>query len=244
GTGGRVPSHGTERQPEFLLGKTTRPPKVPTGRGPADIAGARRRSRQHTTGRRQCPGDRTRRLLPETALDLDSARRILSWAKAGLPIVVVGDPVLRTRGLNQDSDAALRKVLAELRRQSTVQQVAEESDVLSALRTAEVEPAASYAGASDLLNLHRGSGDTDYHSFWNSGKDRETTTVTLTGSGRPYRHDPWTGKVTPIAAYTRTADGVRVEVSAASGGSVPSSSGPTRKGPSPARGTDPPGRGL
>nr|WP_238426348.1 glycosyl hydrolase [Streptomyces adustus] len=156
----------------------------------------------------------------ETALDLDSARRILSWAKAGLPIVVVGDPVLRTRGLNQGADAALRRVLAELRRQSTVQQVAEESDVLPALRTAEVEPAASYTGASDFLNLRRESGDTDYYYFWNSGKDRETTTVTLTGSGRPYRYDPWTGEVTPIAAYTRTADGVRVEVSAASGDGV------------------------
>ncbi|MEU0597447.1 glycosyl hydrolase [Streptomyces sp. NPDC006393] len=156
----------------------------------------------------------------ETPLDLDTATRILSWAKARLPIVIVGDPVERTRGLHQGSDAELRKVLAELRRQPSVTQVGKESEVLSALRSAKVTPAASYSGSSSFLNIRRTTGDTNYYYFWNSGKNRETTTVTLTGSGRPYRYDPWTGKVTPIPEYTRRANGVRVEISAASGDGV------------------------
>ncbi|CAL9394626.1 hypothetical protein SUDANB145_01337 [Streptomyces sp. enrichment culture] len=156
----------------------------------------------------------------ETALDLDTAERVLSWAKAGLPVVVVGDVDDRVRGLAPGADAKLREVLKELYRQKPVTRVAKESDVLGALKADKVTPAAAYDGASSFLNLRRETKDTNYYYFWNSGEERETTTVALTGSGRPYVYDPWTGVVTPVAEYTRTAKGVRVEISAAGGDGV------------------------
>ncbi len=157
----------------------------------------------------------------ETALDLATAQKILSWAKAGLPIVVVGEIPDRTRGLATGDDAALRATLEELSDLDTVSYVDREADVLEALRGAGVRPAASYTAPSSFLGIRRQTADTSYYYLWNLAEDRtETTTVTLEGSGDPYRYDPWTGEVERVARFTRTSRGVRVRVSAAAGDGV------------------------
>ena len=158
---------------------------------------------------------------PETnaTMDLADARRVLGWAEAGLPVVIVGDLPTRVRGHHPDQDAALRKVQAQLLDARSVTQVATEADVLAALTRSGVEPAVSYADAP-VVSLHRRTSDTDYYYLFNSGDHTVSTTAEFAGSGDPYLYDAWTGDVTRMAAFARTSKGVRATVTLGSGDST------------------------
>ncbi|MFF5078426.1 glycosyl hydrolase [Actinoplanes sp. NPDC000266] len=156
----------------------------------------------------------------ETTLDLATATKILSWARAGLPVVIVGETPSRVRGLAPGQDARLRAVIGQLLAQRTVRVVDREAAVTGALAGLGVRPAASFAQPSPFLNLRRTTRDSDYYFFWNNSATRATSTVTLTGQGRPFRYDPWSGTVTPITSYTRVPGGVRLDISATSGNGV------------------------
>lgn len=151
----------------------------------------------------------------ETPLDLQSVRKLLSWAQAGLPLVIVGETPDRVRGYAPAEDALLRKTLQKLTRLRNVANVETEGQVAGALRRFDVEPAADYATSTEFLNIRRQTADSNYYYLWNLTGKRADLTVELAGDGDPYRYDPWTGKVERIAEFTRTRKGIRVTVSAA-----------------------------
>ena len=161
--------------------------------------------------------DNTKNTNTNPTLDLASAKKILAWAKSGLPIVVVGDVPNRVRGNHPGQDTDLQAVTARLLAQPKVTAVATEDQVLPALRDAGVRPAAQFAHPAPVVALHRKTAASDYYHLFNSGDTAATTTVSLQGRGRPYEYDAWTGKVSPIAEYTRTGDRVTVEVNLKSG---------------------------
>jgi hypothetical protein len=150
-------------------------------------------------------------------MDLATAKRIRTWAHTGFPVVVVGDLAQQVRGNRPAQDSALRSVLDDLLAQDSVTTVNDRAEVTKALAAANITPAASYDAS--LMSLHRRTTDSDYYYLFNSDTKQTTTSVVLTGSGRPYRYNSWTGAVTPIASYTRVPGGVRVEVDLASGDS-------------------------
>lgn len=150
-------------------------------------------------------------------MTLAAARRLLSFTRSGLPVVVVGKLPARVRGYHPAQDAALRGINRQLLATRGVRQVSNQAAVLGALRAAGVRSAAKFAKPSPFVTLHRQTANTDYYHLFNSSPEDATTTVTLTGRGSPYRYDAWTGIVTPIAEYQRTAKGVRFQVTLASG---------------------------
>ena len=156
----------------------------------------------------------------DPTMTLDTARHILGWARAGLPVVVVGTLPDRVRGNHPQQDSALRRVSRQLLATRGVRHVGDEAGVLGALRAAGVRSDAAFAQPSPLVALHRQTSDTDYYQLFNSSPDSATTTVTLSGPGTPYRYDAWTGSVTPVAKYQRSGTGVRFQVSLASGDSA------------------------
>lgn len=151
-------------------------------------------------------------------MSLTAAERILSWARSGFPVIVVGNLSERVSGYHPDEDGALRQVIADLLAQKSVTKVASFAAVLSALRTAGIDSAASY-DSKPLVTMHRQTPDSDYYYLFNAGADRTTASVTLKGAGTPYRYDAWTGVIRPIGKYLRTATGVRVDVDLAIGDS-------------------------
>lgn len=158
------------------------------------------------------------RLDSGSPMSLATATRILSWARSGFPVVVVGDLSERVGGYNPAQDEALRKVIAELLVQKSVTNVTRPAAVLGALRAAGIGSAASY-DSKPLVTMHRQTSDSDYYYLFNAGADRTTASVTLKGGGIPYRYDAWTGVIRPIGKYIRTATGVRVDVDLATGDS-------------------------
>lgn len=166
----------------------------------------------------------------KTSMPVEVARKILSYARAGLPVIVVGTPPDRTPGFLPGSDAELQKVVHELLEEKNVYRVAHESDVPGKLRSLGIRPAAEPGSPSPMLSVHRRdkATRTDYYFLYNQGVVSpkgepanlfEPATgapldieVSLEGRGNPYLLDAWSGKITPIAQYTAGADRVTLRV--------------------------------
>lgn len=151
------------------------------------------------------------------ALDLATARRVLGWAKAGLPIVFAGPLPERVFGNQPGQDAQLRALVQQILAQPSASHVATEAEIVGALSAAGVAPAAAFEHPSPISGVHRETEDTHYWFLFNHGAETVETTVALRGAGVPYRLDGWSGATTAIAQYERTADGVRVPLRIRSG---------------------------
>jgi hypothetical protein len=164
-------------------------------------------------------------------LALADARKLLTLARAGLPMVLLGafDQALTPGVPGQDETERLREVLARLLALPHVTAVTDKSAVGDALTALGVTPDARYATASTLLNAHRVNGDTDLYYLCN-GKHAETVKppvatidhdVTLRRTRRgttvPYLLDPWTGEARRIGRYTEDGDTITVRVTLAPG---------------------------
>ena len=166
----------------------------------------------------------------KTSMPVEVARRILGFARAGLPVIVVGAPPDRTPGNTPEADAALQSVIAQLLAERTVSRVAHEADVPGKLRALGIRPAAEPAQPSSLLSIRRldAAARTAYYFFYNQGivspPDEPGTLfepatgqpvereVSLEGSGRPYLLDAWSGRITPIAQYTSAGGRVTLKI--------------------------------
>ena len=158
----------------------------------------------------------------ESAISLDGAQRLLSYARAGLPVVVLGNwtTVASTGHVDPTQDAAVAAAIAELLGQPTVVQVADLSQIPAALAQLGVTPAVQY-DTSTLMNVHRVDGPTDFYYLANARHAENRTLVpidqiawlTPTSPGAvPFRLDVWTGQVTPIPQFLRADGRVGVQV--------------------------------
>ena len=191
----------------------------------------------------------------KTAMPVEVAERILGYARAGLPVIVVGAPPDRTPGILPGSDAELQKIIRDLLAEKNVYRVAYESDVPGKLKSLGIHPAAEPGSPSPMLSVHRSDAatGTDYYFLYNQGvvspKGEPAnlfepatgtpldTEVTLEGRGSPYLMDAWSGKITPLANYKASAGRVtlRVRLSRDNAELIALSQDPRRFGVAPPR---------
>ncbi|RZS77533.1 alpha-L-rhamnosidase-like protein [Motilibacter rhizosphaerae] len=143
-------------------------------------------------------------LANQTTMPVPAAQRILTLAQQGLPVVVIGAAPSAVPGAAAaGEDAALQAVVAQLLAQPGVHQVATEAQLPQALHAIGVDPdAAPTATTGALETVHRDAGGTDYYLVYNRSGSTVDTTVQLTGGGRAYRLDSWTGSITALGTYT------------------------------------------
>ncbi|MDQ0809233.1 hypothetical protein QFZ63_000947 [Streptomyces sp. B3I7] len=159
-------------------------------------------------------------------LALADARKVLKFAKAGLPVVLLGAfDQAYTPGVPADGETeALRAVLAELLALPHVVRVTDKTAVGDALTQVGVAPDVRYASSSTLLNAHRATKDADFYYLCN-GKHAETVkpavaaidhevTLRRTRRGRtvPYVLDAWTGEAVRLGQYTEDGDDFTLRV--------------------------------
>ena len=186
----------------------------------------------------------------KTSMPVAVARKILGYARAGLPVIVVGAPPDRTPGNTPDDDVVLKAVIGDLLAQRTVSRVDHQSDVPEKLRSLGIRPAAEPATPSSVLSIRRrdDATRTDYYFFYNQGivspPDEPMTlfepatgepvdrVFSLEGSGRPYVMDAWSGRITPIVDYTSGGGrvAVRIRLSRDNGALIALSDNPNRFG--------------
>ena len=157
-------------------------------------------------------------VVDQHTMPLDSAQRILRYAEAGLPVVIVGDVPVRTPG--RGNDAALASVFSKLEQADNVRSVRSLAEAASALRSLGTEPAAEPAAATELLTARRTSSTGDLYVVHNPTREPISRVYALDGRGAPAVLDPWSGAITPLATYRRSAGATVVRVSLAPGESV------------------------
>jgi len=156
----------------------------------------------------------------EATLPVETARKLLSFSRAGLPIVFLGSGWSAATVPGVGESGVLREVLATLFAEPRVRVVAELTQVPVALAELGVSPDVSHP-PSTLLNHHRVSHGVDYYYLVN-GKHAESVKppvidhdVTFTRSqpnAVPFRLDPWTGAVSQVGEYADAGDRVTMRI--------------------------------
>ncbi|MFV2196778.1 glycosyl hydrolase [Nocardiopsis sp. LOL_012] len=158
-------------------------------------------------------------------MELETAQRLVGYARAGLKILVVGDwSSPQQPGNDQGSAEELSQAMAELLAEPTVHRVDSRDDIPAGLEALGARPAVSYSEDSPLLHLRRRDDDLDLYYFTN-GSDSETVDhkVTLPTGVRdayPFELDLWSGRVDPLPVHTSGDGTVEVGVRLAPGAST------------------------
>ncbi|MEU3983465.1 glycosyl hydrolase [Streptomyces sp. NPDC026672] len=154
------------------------------------------------------------------------ARKVLALARAGLPVVLFGafDQALTPGVPDPGETDQLREIFTALLALPHVLRVTDKTAIGDALTSLGVTPDVRHATPSTLLNAHRVTPEADFYYLCN-GKHSETVKppvaaidheVTLRrtqgGATVPYLLDPWTGRATRLARYTRSGRDVTLRV--------------------------------
>jgi len=151
-------------------------------------------------------------VLWQADLSVAGARRILSLASEGLPVVIVEGAAV-VSPYESDRDEVLAELIVELKRLSNVRSVCCAEDVLGALRDLGIFPYVGFGSPNQqLLTRMRRDGrdryvyvynycDGSLHNDTNAPHgDWISTELVVDGSFIPYAVDPWTGKTSSVAA--------------------------------------------
>ena len=155
-------------------------------------------------------------------LRVATAQKLLDWARAGLPIVVVGNwsapsvPGLAKAGEN----ATLKGLIDQLLAQPTVRNPQTKDLIPDALADLGVHRDVEYPVAP-LETAHRVSGATDYYFIANShataAASVDASFAMTDPTAVPYVADAWTGKLVPVANYTVTGGRLKTHISLKAG---------------------------
>jgi hypothetical protein len=180
------------------------------------------------------PGYRALIIYQET-LPLSSAKRILAWAKEGLPVILVNGAVEQIRPavskthkkaaafspFNSESDADLAAVIRDLKALPNVRELDDQAETGDALRSLGVCPRAAFTEPNrNILTALREDGDNRYlfaYNYMYTQKESFTVEIAFAVSGKPRLVNCWTGEVEEPLCYIRDKDHTAVKLTLAPG---------------------------
>lgn len=115
-------------------------------------------------------------------LTVQAAQKMLAYAKAGLPVIFVGNP--QSSGtFPASTDTDLNALLAQLRGQNTFSSVPTEAALPNKLKSIGITPAAQPASASSILSVRRedAATGTNYYWLYNQGVDAAAASTSTYG---------------------------------------------------------------
>lgn len=151
----------------------------------------------------------------QATISVAGLTRVLALAKKRLPVFIIGTAPSATPGADHSAahDATITNLTAQLQALPNVTSVATEADLPGALRSNGINAAATPATPSTAVEtVRRSAGNTQYYYLYNRSSAAVDQTFNLTGAGKPYQLDTWTGAITPLATYNPTAAGVAVPI--------------------------------
>jgi hypothetical protein len=148
------------------------------------------------------------------SLTIDAAKKILSYARSGLPVIFVGKPTNTGSLTTQDSE--LSTIVAKILSLHNVYQVKTEADVPAKLARIGVNPNAKPAESSSLLSVRRwdASTHTNYYWLYNQGVDTPGASTSVYGKNPSNLYEaPETCTATGNNPCMQTGSAVSTEVS-------------------------------
>lgn len=158
----------------------------------------------------------------ETEISPQGARLLLGFARAGLPIVVLGDwsKPLAAGVVSAAESTQVASDIAQMLVLPNVVAVTDQTLIPDALAQLGVVPAVTQASSS-LMHTHRVDGQVDVYYLANAkhASNSKITAIDQTAwltpvdaAAVPYRLNAWTGEITRIAAFARQDGRIGVRV--------------------------------
>ncbi|KAK2731867.1 secreted protein [Colletotrichum kahawae] len=153
------------------------------------------------------PGYRALIINNQTTMDINTAKLVLSYGKAGLPVVVSGNSPSTTFSYHTKQNAVdeeLASIFSEILDLSTTRVVSGPEAVPEALAELDVSSSVKYPqgpGNNSVITYRRTVGDGYLYWIYNNGDEQLRIPITLAGAGAPYDINLWTGHVKPFAAF-------------------------------------------
>ncbi len=165
--------------------------------------------RDHTDTGEKIPSD----------LPVETADRLIAFAEAGLPVVIVGEVPRRVVSFHGNREAMgaredmLRERIERLLGLPTVRFVRNQGEAIEALAQLYVTPAAQVRGGLPLLTARRSENGIDYYYLYNPSLDETFDgEVQLAGEGNAYRMNAWDGTVCQLATNSTEAGRVATKL--------------------------------
>lgn len=161
-------------------------------------------------------------------ISLDAANKFLSYAQAGVPIVVVGDYHNFHAAGTGETDAELIAIFDQIDELGKLYTASDETQVVTALQEAQIDPDVKKDTSSRIVSWKQSfkadSEGTDADFYWlfnyQQGEDTEynpgetvSQTIHLKGDGDLYQVDLWSGKISPVENYTKEDGRITLDVS-------------------------------
>ncbi|KAL4805214.1 hypothetical protein BDV18DRAFT_153020 [Aspergillus unguis] len=140
-----------------------------------------------------------------TSLNLESAKQILSYAKSGLAVVIIGEAPSQPQSFCTNCSKVkhqIQQTFNEITSLKTTKSVNSQSEAPAALKALGIDPSVRYSSASNVSTIttkRRISESESVYFIYSSSAINET--VSLKGEGYPLTMNFWTGEVSPIAAF-------------------------------------------
>jgi alpha-L-rhamnosidase len=139
----------------------------------------------------------------EASIPAAAAQAILTLARRGLTVVIVGDAPSKSSGFanHEVNDQRVKTSMAALLKLPNVARITSRADVAAALRDLGCAPAASFGADSPLLSIRR---QQDTHDLWwifNPTNETVSVEASLSAVGAPYIIDLWSGHTERLAQW-------------------------------------------
>lgn len=149
------------------------------------------------------------------AMSAPVARRLVSFARQGLPMVFVGR--FREWGVSyrapMKEGAAVEAAVAQLKKSPRVRLVEDEPEVPKALAKLGVRPDLAFDKPQPVYSAHRETKWGDYWFLWNSSSEPARFVGSFAAGRRaPEAWDPWTGGISSVGLYRNVGDRVEVPI--------------------------------
>ncbi|MEK6991400.1 glycosyl hydrolase [Paenibacillus sp. FSL K6-1566] len=140
-------------------------------------------------------------------LPVETAERLIAFAEAGLPVVIVGEAPRHVVSLHGDreklslQDALLRERIVRLQSIPKVRHVQNREEAVKALQHLEVSPACEVCSGIPLLSARRYEEDVNYYYLYNPSSEQAFDgELRLAGNGEVYAMNAWDGTVRQLSA--------------------------------------------
>jgi hypothetical protein len=140
----------------------------------------------------------------QTDIPVQAAQAMVSLARHGLPVVVIGQPARLSTGLlhHSENDRAVERAMTVMIRLGNVAHVDSADEVPGALQRLGCSPDASFGDGSTLLSVHRHTAEHDLWWIFNPTDTPVATRASVAALGAPYQLDLWSGAGERVAQWS------------------------------------------
>jgi hypothetical protein len=141
----------------------------------------------------------------ETSIPAAAAQAILTLARHGLAVIIVGDAPSKSSGFanHEVNDRRVKSSMAALFKLANVARRASRAEVGAALRDLGCVPAASFGADSPLLSVRRQQNTHDLWWIFNPTGAAVSAEASLSAVGAPYIIDLWSGRAERLAQWNQ-----------------------------------------